>query len=214
MISVYLPGTSWLHRMPARLKLLLLAALSMAILPVQDPLVLGGVFAAVLAFYATLGPQGLKQVRLLRPLASLLLIIFLLHGIGGSWMEGLVAVMRLVSMVLLANLVSVTTRMDDMLEAVMPLFYPLKIFGVSPKKPALAVTLVIRFVPVLLSVYSSLAEAYRARTGKRGSWRLVAPFALQALRLSENVAEALTARGGAAGLGSHIPRTRRGDAGC
>ena len=213
MISVYLPGTSWIHRMPVRLKLLVLAAVTMAILPVHDPLVLGAVLAGVLGLYATLRPEGLKQVLLLRPLASLLLIIFLLHGISGSWVEGLVAVQRLVSMVLLANLVSVTTRMDDMLEAVMPLFYPLKAFGVSPKKPALAVALVIRFVPVLLSVYSSLAEAYRARTGKRGSWRLIAPFALQALRLSENVAEALTARGGAAGLGPHISRTRQGDAG-
>lgn len=200
MISVYLPGASWIHRTPVRVKLIALAALSMAILPVQDPLVLGAVLAGVLALYATLGPEGLKQVRLLRPLITFLAIIFLLHGIGGSWTEGLVAVLRLVSMVLLANLVSVTTRMDDMLEAVMPIFYPLKPFGVSPKKPALAVTLVIRFAPVLLSVYSSLAEAYRARTGKRGSWRLVAPFALQALRMSENVAEALTARGGADGL--------------
>lgn len=200
MISVYLPGASWIHRTPVRLKLLALAVISMAILPVHDPAVLGAVLAGVLVLYATLGPEGLKQVTLLKPLVSLLLIIFLLHGIGGSWMEGLVAVLRLVAMVLLANLVSVTTRMDDMLEAVMPLFYPLKVFGVSPKKPALAVTLVIRFAPVLLSVYSSLAEAYRARTGKRGSWRLIAPFALQALRLSENVAEALTARGGAEGL--------------
>ncbi len=200
MISVYLPGTSWIHRTPVRLKLLALAVVSMAILPVHDPLVLGAALAGVLALYATLGPQGLKQVLLLKPLVFLFLIIFLLHGISGSWVEGLVAVLRLVAMVLLANLVSVTTRMDDMLDAVMPLFYPLKIFGASPKKPALAVTLVIRFVPVLLSVYASLAEAYRSRTGKRGSWRLIAPFALQALRMSENVAEALTARGGADGL--------------
>ncbi|WP_346893174.1 energy-coupling factor transporter transmembrane protein EcfT [uncultured Roseibium sp.] len=212
MISVYLPGNSWIHRMPVRLKLLVLAAVTMVILPVHDPLVLGLVLAGVLGLYATLGPEGLKQVLLLKPLVFLLLFIFLLHGISGSWVEGLVAVQRLVSMVLLANLVSVTTRMDDMLEAVRPLFYPLKVFGVSPKKPALAVALVIRFAPVLLSVYSSLAEAYRARTGKRGSWRLIAPFALQALKMSENVAEALTARGGAQGLVTEIspnPEKRR-----
>lgn len=214
MISVYLPGASWIHRTPVRLKLIALAAISMAILPVHDPGVLGAVLAGVLALYATLGPEGLKQVRLLRPLASLLAIILLLHGIGGSWAEGLVVVLRLVAMVLLANLVSITTRMDDMLDAVLPLFHPLKVFGVSPKKPALAVTLVIRFAPVLLSVYSSLAEAYRARTGKRGSWRLVAPFALQALRMSENVAEALTARGGADGLAVKTAANAAEPAGC
>lgn len=200
MISVYLPGSSWIHRTPVRLKLLALAAISMALLPVTDPIVLGAVFLGILALYATLGREGLRQVLLLRPLVSLLLIIFVLHGIGGSWLAGLTAVLRLVSMVLLANFVSVTTRMDDMLDAVQPIFYPLKAFGVSPRKPALAVTLVIRFAPVLLSIYSSLREAYQARTGKRGSWQLIAPFALQALKMSENVAEALTARGGADGL--------------
>lgn len=200
MISVYLPGSSWIHRTPVRLKLLVLAAISMVILPVQDPLVLGAVLAAVLALYITLGRDGLKQVLLLKPLVSLLLVIFVLHGVSGSWIAGLTSILRLVSMVLLANFVSVTTRMDDMLEAVMPIFAPLKLFGMSPRKPALAVTLVIRFAPVLLSVYSSLREAYQARTGKRGSWRLIAPFALQALKMSENVAEALTARGGADGL--------------
>ncbi len=200
MISLYLPGQSWLHRCPVRLKLIALAVSSVMILPVSDPLVLAAALGGVLLLYTSLGPGGVRQLKALKPLASLLAIIFLLHAATGSWMEGLVAVLRLVSMVLLANLVSITTRMDDMMDAVMPLFAPLRFVGVSPKKPALAVTLVIRFAPVLLSVYSCLREAYQARSGKRTSWRLMAPFLLQSLTMSENVAEALSARGGAEGL--------------
>ncbi len=206
MISLYLPGNSWIHRTPVRLKLIALAVASVMILPVTDPWILAGVLAVTLGLYATLGRDGLKQVLLLRPLVSLLVIIFALHGISGSWSEGVAAVLRLVSMVLLANFVSVTTRMDDMLEAVLPLFYPLKLIGMSPRKPALAVTLVIRFAPVLFSVYEALREAYQSRTGRRGSWRLIAPFALQSLRMSENVAEALSARGGADGLAPAVVR--------
>lgn len=204
MISIYLPGATWIHKMPVRLKLIALAAVSIAVFPIEDPLILTGVLLIVLGLYATLGSEGLKQVLLLRPLLSLLVIIFLLHGLSGSWLLGLASVLKLVAMVLLANLVSVTTRMDDMLDAVQPLFFPLKLVGASPRKPALAVALVIRFAPVLLSVYASLREAYQARTGRRGSWRLVAPLALQALRMSENVAEALTARGGADGLDQKV----------
>ena len=207
MISLYLPGNSWIHRTPVRLKLIALAVASVMILPVTDPWILAGVLAVTLGLYATLGRDGLKQVLLLRPLVSLLVIIFALHGISGSWSEGVSAVLRLVSMVLLANFVSVTTRMDDMLEAVLPLFYPLKLIGMSPRKPALAVTLVIRFAPVLFSVYEALREAYQSRTGRRGSWRLIAPFALQSLRMSENVAEALSARGGADGLAPAVVRS-------
>lgn len=204
MISLYLPGETWIHKMPVRLKLLGLAAVSIAVFPVADPIILGGVLLVVLALYASLGGAGMRQVLLLRPLLPLLAIIFFLHGLSGSWVMGLTSVLKLVAMVLLANLVSVTTRMDDMLDAVQPLFWPLGLFGASPRKPALAVALVIRFAPVLLSVYSSLREAYQARTGRRGSWRLVAPLALQALRMSENVAEALTARGGADGLDQKV----------
>lgn len=186
--------------MPARFKLLALAFASVLILPVVDPRILVGLLAGVVALYATMGRAGLRQLLLLKPLVSLLVIIFLLHGLSGSWVVGLTSVLRLVVMVLLANFVSITTRMDDMMEAVLPLFYPLRLLGMSPRRPALAVTLVIRFAPVLLAVYSALGEAYRARTGRRGNWRLIAPFALQSLKMSENVAEALSARGGADGL--------------
>ncbi|WP_417667966.1 energy-coupling factor transporter transmembrane component T family protein [Roseibium sp.] len=200
MISLYLPGTSWLHRCPVRVKLLLLALAGMAVLPITDPLALMAVLAVVLGLYASLGKEGLGQVKALKPMLSLLVIIFALHAVTGDWMTGVTAVLRLLAMVLAANLVSITSRMDDMLEAVRPLFVPLEFFGVSARKPALAVSLVIRFAPVLLSVYASLREAYQARTGKRTSWRLMAPFLLQSLSMSENVAEALTARGGAEGL--------------
>ncbi|ADZ69030.1 energy-coupling factor transporter transmembrane component T family protein [Polymorphum gilvum] len=200
MISLYLARRSWAHRLPPRLKLVGLAAAGMALLPASDPLVLAALLAGVLGLYGALGRDGLAQVAAVRPLALVLAVILALHWIGGSLTDGVVAVLRLLVMVLLANFVSVTTRMDDMLDAVAPLFAPMRLIGLSPRKPALAVTLVLRFVPVLLAVFAGLREAYQARTGGRTSWRLVAPFALQALALSDHVAEALTARGGADGL--------------
>ncbi|WP_417687211.1 energy-coupling factor transporter transmembrane component T family protein [Roseibium sp.] len=200
MISLYLPGTSRLHRCPVRIKLVVLALAGMLVFPVTDPLVLLAVLVGVLALYGSLGKAGLAQVAALKPLVSLLAIIFALHALTGDWLTGFTAILRLVAMVLAANLVSITSRMDDMLEAVRPLFLPLEWFGWSSRKPALAVSLVIRFAPVLLSVYGSLREAFQARSGKSTSWRLISPFLLQSLAMSENVAEALSARGGAEGF--------------
>ncbi|SHM86459.1 energy-coupling factor transporter transmembrane component T family protein [Roseibium suaedae] len=202
MISLYLPGASWCHRLPARLKLILLAVVSMAVFPVQDFWILSALLALTLLAYSSLGKGGLQQVKALRPMGAMLAIIFLLHAVTGDWREGVVTIERLTALILLANLVTITTRMDDMMEAVMPLFAPLSWLGLSPRKPALAVTLVLRFAPVLLSVYSSLREAYQSRSGKRTSWRLMGPFMLQALAMADNVAEALTARGGAEGFGA------------
>ncbi|MTI44265.1 biotin transport system permease protein [Roseibium hamelinense] len=200
MISVYLDRPTWAHRRSAGMKLGLLALCSVLLLP-QDSLILFiGCLAGALTLYASLGRDGLSQVLLLKPMIVFFGIILVFHGLFTGWQEGFVVVLRLIVMVLLANFVSITTRMDDMMDAVMPLFVPLKWLGGSPRTIALAVALVLRFVPVLMTVYGGLSESYRARGGKQGSWRLIAPFALQSLRLSENVAEALSARGGARGV--------------
>lgn len=212
MIGRQMTGSSWLHRLPAPVKLLLLVAGGAMIFPVTDRSLLLVCLAAVLSLYASLRVEGLRQLLYLRPLLWLLVFFLGLHGLAGTWETGLSAVLRLLVMVLAANLVSVTTRMDDMINAIRPVFAPLRWIGLSPQKPALAISLVIRFAPVLLFVYGSLSDAYRARTGRATSWRLIAPLALQAVRMSENVAEALSARGGSRGLarrGKDTPQTGR-----
>ncbi|WP_186415059.1 energy-coupling factor transporter transmembrane protein EcfT [Pannonibacter sp. P2PFMT1] len=210
MISLYLPGTSLLHRLPAGVKLIGLAAASLMFFPVDSPVVLAAGGCAVLAVYAALGRTALKQLSLLRPLLPLFAVLLALHWLSGSLMGGVIVLLRLLLLVMLANLVTMTTRMDDMLEAISPLFRPLAFFGVSPRRPALAVTLVLRFLPVLLALSAAQREAYQARTGKRSSWRLLAPFALQALAMADHVGEALVARGGADGFGAVERGKRRG----
>lgn len=200
MMAIYLEGVSWAHKLPAGVKLILVAVLSLALFQVTSVYLFLACLAAVLACYASLGRQGLAQLRLLRGLGILLAGLLALHWLSGSLAEGLVISLRLVVMVLAANFVSLTTRLDDMLAAVLPLFRPLALFGLSPRTPALGVALVLRFVPHLMLVYGRLREALSARAGPGSSWRLLGPFAIQALAMSDHVAEALKARGGSAGL--------------
>jgi len=200
MISIYLQGDSWAHRLPAGWKLLTVAVASLVLFQVVSAWVYLACLAAVLLCYASLGRDGLAQLKLLRSLTVVLAALLGLHWLSGTLWEGMVIVLRLVVMILAANFVSITTRLDDMLEAVQPLFRPLAVFGVSPRKPALGVALVLRFAPHMLLVYGLLREAWQARTGSKNSWRLLAPFAIQSLRMSDNVAEALKARGGSEGL--------------
>lgn len=200
MISIYLQGNSWAHRLPAGWKLLAVALASLVLFQVVSVWVYLACLAAVILCYASLGREGLAQLKLLRGLSFVLAGLLALHWASGTLFDGMVIVLRLVVMILAANFVSITTRMDDMLEAVRPLFRPLGVFGISPRKPALGVALVLRFAPHMLLVYGLLREAWQARTGSRNSWRLLAPFAIQSLRMSDNVAEALKARGGSEGL--------------
>lgn len=200
MMSVYLSDHSWAHRLPAGLKLLVVAIGSLLLFKTQTIWVFLVCFAAVLAAYVSLGRGGVERLRLLKGLSIFLAAILALHWLSGTVMEGIAAVLRLCVMVLAASFVSMTTRMDDMLAAVMPLFRPLEWLGFSARKPALGVTLVLRFAPHLIEIFGMLREAFQARTGQKTSWRLIAPFALQALKMSDNVSEALAARGGSEGM--------------
>ncbi len=206
MISLYMMGNSWAHRLPARVKLLFLFVLSLLIIPFNTVWFSAALLVLAVGLYASLGKGGLKKVKVVRPLLWMMGIIFLVHAFMGDIEQGIIAVLRLLAMVLLANFVCITTHMEALMDAVEPLFRPLSLFGISPKCVSLAVVLVIRFVPGLMAVYASLQEAYKARTARSNSWRLLAPFALHAIKMTDHVAEALTARGGAEGFCSEKNR--------
>lgn len=195
MISAYLARPTWLHRLPAGAKLVALAAISIALSPVQDWRVLAGAVAATALIYALMGSEALARLRLLRPLVPVLVGIAALQWFAADWQGGVSVAARLVLMVMLAELVTMTTTMAAMMDAIAPAMRPLRHFGLDPQALTLAVALVIRFVPVLLETWQRRAEAWRARTGKRPGLRLVAPFVADALRLADHVADALTARG-------------------
>lgn len=197
MISLYLARHTWAHAVPAGWKLLFLALVSLLATPIDSLPLLAGLLVGVLGLYASLGREALRQIALLRPMVPLLVILVALHAWMGSFTEGIVMCLRLLAMVLLANAVTMTTRMDDMMDAVEPVLRPLALVGVSPRAVALAVAMMLRFVPLLFALWEALGESYRARAGKRGGWRLLAPFCIQTLRLSHHAAEALAARGGA-----------------
>lgn len=202
MTSIYLEQESWLHRVPAGFKLLVVAVSSILLFQLNSAWVLIAGLGLVVALYASLGKEGLARLSILRGLTMFFGIVLGLHWLSGTFWEGVIVILRLSVLFLAANMISLTTRMDDMMAALMPLFRPVEWCGMKPRKFALGVTLVLRFAPHLMHVFAILQEAYQARTGAKNSWRLLAPFAIHALSMSDNVAEALKARGGSEGLSS------------
>lgn len=195
MIAGHLSGSSWLHRAPARLKLVLLAGLTLGLFFVRGPLPLvAGVIGALLV-YAALGRPAVARLKLFRPLLPILIVIGLLQGVADGWAAAVTAVARLALMVLLADLVTMTTPMLDMMDAIAPLLAPLRVFGLDTRRISLAFALVIRFVPMLLDDWRRREEAWRARTGRRPTLRLIAPWIADLLRLADRVADSLDARG-------------------
>jgi biotin transport system permease protein len=180
---------------PAGIKLAGLALGSLLLVPVDDGRILAAVLVAIGAVYAGFGRHGLARLRLLRPLLPFLVIIGGVQALSGGWDAGAVIVMRLVAMLLAADLVSMTTTMGALMEVLAPPLRLLRPLGVNPRKMALAVALVLRFVPVLMTRWRAREEAWKARSSRRVPARLIAAFLADGLQLADRVAEALDARG-------------------
>lgn len=195
MIGGYVARRTWLHALPAGVKLVGLVTSSLVLLGVGDYRILLGVLALVALLYVNFGRDGWTRLLALRPLLPLLLIVGALQGYSAGWEAGAAVVLRLVAMVLLADLVTMSTTMSALMEAIEP---PLRALGprlVNPKKVSLAVALVLRFVPVLMTRWQARREAWQARSNRRVPLRLVAAFVAETLQLADQVAEALDARG-------------------
>lgn len=199
MISLTSPIETRAHRWPAGVKLggLCLASTGLFLLP--------GIgwnaaaLALVLGLYAAPGPVFLRAgLRALRVVLPFVVIVLVWHAVTGELRQGIAITLRMVALVALANLVTMTTPLDDMVALLRRLTAPLRRLGLRTAPLELAIPLVIRFTPVLVARAETLAEAWRARSRRRPGWQLVLPLTLQALDDADHVGEALRARGGAA----------------
>jgi biotin transport system permease protein len=197
MLTLTSPVETWLHRLPAAGKLAALAVFTAGLLVISKPFGLIVATVSVAFLHFSCGTALLTHaLRMLRPLWPFVAVVALWHLWTATPEAGAVVILRLVAAVAAANLVTMTTRLSEMIAVLETLARPLSPV-LPPRRLALALALAIRFVPVLSERVARLAEAWRARSPRRPAWRIVAPAALSALDDAERVAEALRARGGA-----------------
>lgn len=195
MIGLYRPGSSLLHRAPAGLKLVVLAAAVVALLTVDDPrrLAVAAVVVAVLYAVARIPPRvAAAQLRPMLWFAAFLLVV---QTVLTDWTTAVGLVARLVLVVSLAALVTLTTRVTAMLDVVEAGLQPLRHVGVRPRRVGLVLALTIRAVPVIARVVGTVRDAHRARGGSGPPWRLLVPVLVRVLRQADALSEALVARG-------------------
>lgn len=196
MITLYRPGTGWLHRMPAGPKSfgILLVVLAVSLLPtswwsagIAGAVVLLGYLASGLGL-RELGRQVIA-VRwvIVITLAGQLLFLDTEAAISNT--------SRVVAAVLLAALLVLSTRVADLLDAFERGLRPFGRLGLDPARVALMLAVAINTVPVLSRLAGTVREAQRARGARVTPVRFVVPFLVVALKHADDLGDALTARG-------------------
>lgn len=196
MIGLYRPGTSPLHRLPAGMKLLiLLASIIAATVFVRTPVAVGAVALVVAGGFAVARIPAKVALAQLRPVFWMMLIIGIFQLFITSWQRAIVVCGVLLISVALAALVTLTTRVTDMLDTVTRALGPLRRVGVDPERIGLMLALAIRCIPILATIVHEVAEARKARGLQWSMTALATPVLVRALRTADAMGDALVARG-------------------
>ena len=194
-LGLYVPGDSPLHRAPAGLKLLVLLVLVTAMVLVSDLAWLGGACGLVAVAFGVARIPSRRLRPLLRTLLVTALAIGLLQGLLVGVEAAAVTVLRLLAALAAANLVTLTTRIDDVVATAERLVGPLRRVGVRPARLGLLVGLTVQAITTLSAIAGAVREAARARGAERSPMAFAVPFVVRTLRHADELGEALAARG-------------------
>ena len=196
MITLYKPGTGWLHRMPAGPKAagLLVVVLAVSLLPTSWWS--AGIAAVVVVLAYLVSGLGLRELGRQTVAVRWIIVITLATQLLFLPTEAAVAnSTRVVAALLLASLLVLSTRVADLLDAFERALGPFRRLGVDPSRVALMLAVAVNTIPVLARLATTVREAQRARGVRAGPVAFVVPFLVVALKHADELGEALTARG-------------------
>ena len=194
MLSLYHPGRSVVHRARAGLKLAVLCVGGTLAMLTPNPWALGVALAVLAGLYALARVPARLVWRLTRHLLVFVAIVAALQWMCASAELAALVGLRLALLISGATLLTLTTRTSALVDCVEWLCRPLRVFGVRPDRIGVAVSLTLRFVPVIADRARAVREAQAAR-GVRTYRSFLVPLLVATLRAADGVGEALDVRG-------------------
>jgi biotin transport system permease protein len=195
MIGDYRPGTSLLHRLPAGLKLIALFMAGVATVVVRGPYASLVALALALTLLVWSGAGLAATARALRGLLIVVAMLFAWQAWQSGWPQAIETVGDLLALAILATVLTVTTRVDDLLGAITTALRPLRRVGVDADRVALTFALTIRAIPATLELAEETRRAAQARGLERDPRARLVPFVIRVVARAHETGAALHARG-------------------
>lgn len=194
MGSLYSLHRTWLHAVPAAVKLLLFVVLGTAQYFFQNQAVLLASALLCGLLFASLGRAVYPARKLVVSLVIAGLLLLGFHAYMGHPELGVVSGLRLLSASLLGIALTLTTHSSELLTVFERLLHPLQRLGLRTERFALQLAMMLRFTEHFFVLWKRLDDAHRVRTGKPGGLRLLAPLTIQMLQAARRVADTLELR--------------------
>ncbi|MBD7994096.1 energy-coupling factor transporter transmembrane protein EcfT [Arthrobacter sp. Sa2CUA1] len=194
LLGAYVAADSPVHRAPLALKSAAVVVLSVLTLAAASLPVSAAAAVLIVAAYA--GARLLRQ--LLTPLAVMWPVLVLIAGFQ-VWSAGVAAAVLTAGNILIcvaaARLLILTVPVPELLDGVVSLVRPLKVFGADPERFGLALALMVRSLPYLLGSAADVRASAKARGLERNLRAQAVPVVIRAVAYAQQTGEALAARG-------------------
>ena len=142
--------------------------------------------------------SGMRTPDLLRVARRFAIVGVLLFAFQ-IWQRGLehgfAVVSTLFGLLLAASALTASTTADELIDTIVWLLNPLRRFGVRPDQVALAFSLAIRSIPIVLAQAQETRAAAKARGLERSPRAYLVPFVLRVVAHAQLTGEAMRARG-------------------
>jgi biotin transport system permease protein len=195
LLGQYRPGTTLLHRLPAGAKLVGLFVISGIVVVVRSPVPAIVALVASLTLVAWSGLGWRRTVGVLRGIALVAALLGAFQAWQRGWPQAVESVGDLISLVLLATVLTATTPVDGVLDAVTRALRPFRRVGVNPEAVALAFSLTLRSIPTTLAIAGETRQAALARGLQRDPRALLIPLVIRVVAHARATGAALHARG-------------------
>ena len=219
-LGQYFPGNSLLHRMDARVKIVLLFFYIVGIFLFDNNwcYLMNTMLALVLVGVSRISPRVV--LKAIKPLWWILLLTFIiqLFSVPGEvlmkiWIfdltyegleKGFFISLRLILLIGVSSLLMFTTSPLMLTDALEALFKPLKKVGFPAHELAMMMTIALRFIPTLMEETDKIMKAQKSRGSGIGEGNLIAkaksmvtilvPRCISAFRRADELAMAMEAR--------------------
>ena len=219
-LGQYFPGNSLLHRMDARVKIVLLFFYIVGIFLFDNNwcYLMNTLLALVLVGVSRLSPR--MVMKAIKPLWWILLLTFIIQifSVPGEvlmkvWIfdvtyegleKGFFISLRLILLIGVSSLLMFTTSPLMLTDALEALFKPLKRVGFPAHELAMMMTIALRFIPTLMEETDKIMKAQKSRGSNIGEGNMIAkaksmipilvPLFISAFRRADELAMAMEAR--------------------
>lgn len=219
-IGQYFPGSSILHRLDPRTKVVLLFFYLVLIFVCRSAISYAILSALTFALMVLSKVPLRMMLRSLKPLWWIILFTFVIHvfstpgeELAKIWIfsvtwegivQGFYVSLRLVLLILLSSLLTFTTSPLKLTDAMEALLAPFKRIGVPAHELAMMMTIALRFVPTLIQETDRIMKAQQSRGANftdgsiakrlRAFVPVLVPLFLSAFRRADDLAMAMEAR--------------------